>query len=248
MDYLLHTRAGGITRVRAYDEPGAETTYSIWYIFLRRLKGLRRAKPLAYRVAVQESLDTWFKREILAHEAALLRYLNRLWRNQDDVLDIRQEIYARIYEAARQNRPHSPKSFLFTTARNLLADRVRRGRIVSIEAVGNPEALNVTVDELSPERRLTSWQDLKLVMRALNELPPRCREVVWLRKVDELSTKDVAKRLGLSERTVEGQIVKGMRRLTDSLMGRGEIPFRAGSEAENQDGRAIDKDDYEHGE
>jgi RNA polymerase sigma factor (sigma-70 family) len=170
---------------------------------------------------VADTPDTWFQREILPHEAALLRYLRRTWRQQDEIHDLRQEIYARVYEAAARSRPHSAKSFLFTTARNLLADRVRRGRIVSIEAVGSPDSLNVLVDELSPERRLTSWQELRRVMQALNRLPPRCREVVWLRKVDELSTQEVATQMGVGVRTVEGQILKGMRMLTDTLLGRG---------------------------
>lgn len=185
--------------------------------------------------------DIWFQREILPHEAALLRYLRRTWRQQDEIHDLRQEIYARVYEAASKSRPHSAKSFLFATARNLLADRVRRGRIVSIEAVGSPDALNVLIDELSPERRLTSWQELRRVMHALNRLPPRCREVVWLRKVDELSTQEVANQMGVGVRTVEGQILKGMRMLTDTLLGKG-----SGLELDES---AADADtESEHGE
>lgn len=89
-------------------------------------------------------------------------------------------------------------------------------RIVSVEAIGDPDALNVLIDEASPERKASAWQELKRVARALNGLPPRCREVVWLRKVDELSTKEVADQLGISVRTVEGQILKGMRLLADT--------------------------------
>jgi RNA polymerase sigma factor (sigma-70 family) len=189
---------------------------------------------------VDEPLDTWFKREILTHEAALLRYLNRAWRNRDEVTDLRQEIYARVYEAARTSRPHAPKAFLFTTARHLLADRVRRGRVVSIEAVGDSDVLNVMVDELSPERRLSAWQEIRRVTRALNRLPPRCREVVWLRKVDELSNKEVAARLGLSVRTVELQISKGMRLLTNAIFGISRPP-----QAENEQG--VESEDG-HGE
>ncbi|MEP7245810.1 MAG: RNA polymerase sigma factor [Gammaproteobacteria bacterium] len=166
---------------------------------------------------MDEMLDTWFKREILAHEGALLRYLNRAWRNGDEVHDLRQEIYARVYQAALKGRPHAAKSFLFTTARHLLTDRLRRGRIVSIEAVADADLLHVLVDELSPERRLSARQELGRVTRALNRLPPKCRDVVWLRKVDGLSTREVAEHLQISERTVEGLILKGMRLLTDSI-------------------------------
>jgi RNA polymerase sigma factor (sigma-70 family) len=192
---------------------------------------------------VSDSLDAWFKREILAHEAALLRYLRRIWRRPEEIHDLRQEIYARVYEAARKSRPHAAKSFLFATARHLLADRTRRGRIVSIEAIGDPEALNVMVDELSPERRLTAWQELRRVTHALNSLPPKCREVVWLRKVDALSTREVAQRLGLSERTVEGQILKGMRLMTDAIFGRAPGAARVDTPED-----AARDSEHDHGE
>jgi len=74
----------------------------------------------------EEPLDTWFKREILVHEQALVRYLTRMWRNREEVFDLRQEIYVRVYEAAAKTRPSYPKSFLFTTARHLMTDQIRR--------------------------------------------------------------------------------------------------------------------------
>jgi DNA-directed RNA polymerase specialized sigma24 family protein len=56
--------------------------------------------------------------------------------------------------------------------------------------------------------------------RAFSVLPPKCREVVWLRRVEELSQKEVASRLNISEKTVESHIVKGTRMLADVLFGR----------------------------
>lgn len=168
---------------------------------------------------MDEALNTWFAREILAHEAALVRYLMRAWPNKDDVSDLRQEIYIRVYEAAKNTRPLFAKSFLFTTARHLMTDRARRGRVVSIEAAGDLEALNVLVDEISPERKLHARQELKQLADAFKLLPPRCREVVWLRKVDGIRQSEVAERLGISVRTVEFQVRKGMRILADAIFG-----------------------------
>jgi RNA polymerase sigma-70 factor (ECF subfamily) len=166
-----------------------------------------------------DSLDAWFQREILLHEAALMRYLSRVWSRQDEVHDLRQEIYVRVYESAQRARPPNARAFLFVTARNLMADHIRRGRVVSIESVGDPEVLNVMIDELTPERRLSAWQELRRAARALNQLPAKCREIVWLRKVEQLSNKQIAGRLGLSVRTVEGQILKGMHLLGDAVFG-----------------------------
>ena len=160
-------------------------------------------------------MDTWFAHQVLAHEAALMRFLHRNWRDHDEVADLRQEIYVRVYVAALRQRPDSPKSFLFTTARNLLADRVRRQRIVSITAVGDLEELHVLMDELEPARVLAGRETLARLARALDRLPDRCREVVWLRRVEDLPQKEIARRLGISEKTVEKHIAKGSRLMAD---------------------------------
>jgi RNA polymerase sigma-70 factor (ECF subfamily) len=164
---------------------------------------------------MDDSLDAWFAREILAHEAALMRYLRRLWFRRDEIADLRQDIYVRVYEAAARARPGNPKSFMFTTARHLMTDRLRRGRVVSIEAMGDPDAWNVLTDELSPEHRLGARQELRRLAAAFDRLPDRCREVVWLRRVEELPQKEVAARMGIGEKTVEKQVAKGMRLIAD---------------------------------
>ncbi|WP_242113313.1 RNA polymerase sigma factor [Luteimonas aquatica] len=160
-------------------------------------------------------LDDWFKREILVHEAALAGYLRRCWPHADELHDLRQEIYVRVYEAAGKALPGQPKSFLFATARHLMTDRLRRSRVVSIEAMGDIESLNVLVDEVSPERWCGGRQTLKQLAEAFDRLPDRCREVFWLRRVEELPQKEVAMRLGISEKTVEKHIARGMRLLAD---------------------------------
>lgn len=87
--------------------------------------------------------------------------------------------YARVYEAARQSRPQSPKAFLLATARHFMVDRIPRERIVSIRAGGDIEYLNVLVDEISPEQLVGAHQELARVARAFDRLTAKCREVVW---------------------------------------------------------------------
>ena len=175
---------------------------------------------------MDDRLDDWFAREILVHEAALSNYLRRCWPYRDDLHDLRQEVYVRVYESAGKAFPTAPKSFLFTTARNLMADRLRRNRVVSIETVGDFESLNVLVDEVTPERWSGGRQTLKRLAEAFDRLPPRCREVVWLRRVEELSQKEVAVRLGVSEKTVEKQIAKGARLIAEYFYG-ADLPTSA---------------------
>jgi RNA polymerase sigma factor (sigma-70 family) len=166
-----------------------------------------------------ESLDAWFAREILVHEAALVRYLRRLMAWRDDVHDLRQETYIRVYEAAAKSRPQFAKSFLFTTARHLVMDRLRRERVVSIEPRADLDSWPTLVDEISPERQMSAHEELRSLSRAFDRLPPRCRQVVWLRRVLHLSQKEVSSEMGIAEGMVEKHLAKAMRRLTNAIYG-----------------------------
>jgi RNA polymerase sigma factor (sigma-70 family) len=191
---------------------------------------------------MDEAFNTWFKREILAHEEILMRFLCRVWPRRDERDDIRQETYARVYEAAQKARPQAPKAFLFATARHLMTDRVRRERIVSIQAGGDSDYLNVLIDEISPEQRVSATEELTRLARAFDRLPPKCREVVWLRRVKELSQKEIGAQLGLKQKTIEKHLTIGLRLLAQYMKGNTLIP-RAGAAS------AADTDEtgHEHG-
>jgi RNA polymerase sigma-70 factor (ECF subfamily) len=82
------------------------------------------------------------------------------------------------------------------------------------------------VDEAGPERRHDARQSLRRLAEAFDRLPDRCREVVWLRKVEELPQKEVARRLGVAEKTVEKQVAKGARLIADYMFGEVGAPRR----------------------
>ena len=171
---------------------------------------------------MRSALDIWFIEEILVHEEALMRYLQRHWPLHEDIVDLRQELYARIYEAAARALPAQPKAFLFASARHLMTDRMRRSRVVSIEPMGDLEPSHVLIDDVSPERWCGGRQALRRLSDAFDRLPDRCREVVWLRRVEELSQKDVALRLGISVPSVDQLIALGRRLLADARSGGGD--------------------------
>jgi RNA polymerase sigma-70 factor (ECF subfamily) len=176
--------------------------------------------PFASRarlIAVREKLDRWFVREVLPLEAALTRYLRRNWHEAADIEDLRQEVYVRAYEAATKARPLRTKPFVFAVARNLIVDRVRRAQVVAIDAIPDLDALNVSTEEAAPDRQAGAREELRRTQAAFERLPARCREVLWLRRVEGLPQKEVARRLGVREDTVEKQLANAVRRLAEAL-------------------------------
>lgn len=176
-------------------------------------------------------LDRWFATEILPHEGLLSRYLLRVWADSSEVDDLIQEVYVRVYERARSELPQQPKAFLFTTARNLMADQLRRRRIVSINTIRDADGLETMIDEISPERRIDARQELGRLAHAFDALSEKCRDVVWFRRVEGLSQRETAHRMGLKEEAIESQLARGMRTLARAL-------FREGNE---QEPRALEE-------
>lgn len=166
-----------------------------------------------------DSLDDWFSREILVHERALNRFLAHVWSDKTEVDDLCQETYVRVYESAARERPTQPRGFLFATARHLITDKVRRGRIVSIEMRGNIDSLNVLIDELSPEHRVNAGQDLWRLAQAFSSLPAICRDIVWMMKVEDITQSEIARRMGVTRKTVEKRALRGFRLLQEAYFG-----------------------------
>lgn len=164
-------------------------------------------------------LKAWFFREVFPLEAGLTRYIRRNWRSEADVPDIRQDVYARVYAAARIQPPSNPRAFLFATARNHMINLAKRAKIVSFDLVADLEGSLPDPSVIDVEAHLTAREELRRVQAGLDGLPARCRQVVTLRRIEGLTTREVAERMNISVSTVEQQMVHGMRALADFLAG-----------------------------
>ena len=167
--------------------------------------------------ATKDAVSAWFVREILPLEAGLMSYLRHNWRNAGEHADLRQEIYARVYEAALENIPANPKRFLMACARNLLVDIVRHSNVVPIGTVADLDALDVPLDAPGPDRAIIAQEELQRVKDALSKLPPRAREAITLAYFEGLSGKEVARRMGVTQSTASLHIANGATILTDLL-------------------------------
>jgi len=172
---------------------------------------------------VDDTLEDWFRREILPYEGALMRYLSRKRAIEIDAEDLRNDIYIRVLEFAENSRPTAPRAFLFHTARNLLIDLARRNRVVAIDLLEDLDLLNVLIDDVSPEQHTSGRQQLQRLSMFFDRMPAKCREVVWMRRIEGLTQKEVARRLGVTEAAVEKHVYRGIRYLAEALFGKAPV-------------------------
>ena len=166
----------------------------------------------------KDALKEWFRAEVLPLESALTAFIKRNWRNSEEVIDLRQEIYERALIGASRGLPYRTSGYIYAIARNHMANHARRARIVSIHNVSDIDA-EAPTQAIQPEPALIARDELRRAMVGLERLPRRCRDVVRLRKFEGLSTLEVAEQMGVTIHTVEKQLTLGMRALTDFMLG-----------------------------
>lgn len=164
----------------------------------------------------------WFAEHVLPHEPMLRAWLQRRFASQLDIDDLVQEAYVRVLRAREQNTLSSPKAFLFTTARNLALDRLRRHDVSRTDLMGEIDLLHVLDECTGIPEIVARNQELALLTEAIQSLPPRCRQILTLRKLYGLSHREIAARLGLSESTVSNQITIGIEKCTDFFAEHGD--------------------------
>jgi RNA polymerase sigma-70 factor (ECF subfamily) len=179
------------------------------------------AKPDAAPASPGDPQGAWFAKEVQPHGASLRSYVRRAFPTVNDVDDVVQESFLRIWKARLAQPIHSSKAFLFKVARHLALDLVRRGQVSPINHVRDLSALNVVEDSRGVAESADANEKMLALADAVASLPTRCREIVILRKFKGLSQKEVAAHFGLSERTVEVQVARGVRRCEDYLRKRG---------------------------
>ena len=154
----------------------------------------------------------WFADEVQPHAAELRAWLRGKFPALADADNLVQESLARVWQAHEAGPVQSPKALLFTTARNLALDELRRRQVVTFEPVAEIAELPVYEESPTAADQAAHNQELEILTQAIQSLPDRCRQVLTLRKIYGLSQKEIAARLGIAEHTVEAQVATGMRK------------------------------------
>lgn len=159
----------------------------------------------------------WLADEVVPHEPALRSWLQGHAPASMEVDDIVQEAYAVLVGLDEVAHILNPRGYLFTVARSVMLQQLRRARIVPIVAVAEVERLSILTDDITPERSAVAGQDLRRTGDLIASLPGKCREAFVLRRVEGLPQREIARRMGVSENTVEKHIGKALRLLMEAM-------------------------------
>ncbi len=165
----------------------------------------------------------WFAEHVLPHEPALRAYLHGLVAPAD-IDDLVQETYARLLRARERAAVAAPRGLLFATARNAARDLFRRRATARTFPIAEIDGSCVFDEAPGVAETVSRRQEADLLDAAIASLPPRCREILVLRKFENLSHREIARRMGIAEHTVEAQLTKGLRRCEEFFVRHGAMP------------------------
>jgi RNA polymerase sigma-70 factor, ECF subfamily len=156
-----------------------------------------------------ESRSEIFTKLFTESRDALHRYIRRFVGSSETAKEIVQEAFLRTYR--ERATVTTLRAFLFSTARNLAANEYRHRRTVERGVAGDFSDSRVNPQSESLESELIRDERNRLIQEAIDHLPRQCRAAFTLRVFHECSYKEVADRLGISAKTVEKHIARGLR-------------------------------------
>jgi RNA polymerase sigma-70 factor (ECF subfamily) len=158
--------------------------------------------------------------EYLAMREVLLRFLTARLGDPAAADDVYQELFVRLRAGALPQDLTNPKGYLFRMAYNLANElsRARRRQeardIHWTDATTQKVGTDTISDTAAADEALASKERLAAVMRALEGLPPKTREVFVMCRVRGLSHRDIAEVMGISTKTVEKHMTAALKHLT----------------------------------
>lgn len=156
---------------------------------------------------------------MLPHEAAVRAWLKRWTGRTQDIDDVIQEAYSRLASLDSVAHIGSGRAYLFQTTRNIVLEQVRRSKIIRIDNVTDIGTLSI-VDEAPPlDRVVAGARELQRVEQLIDQLPMKCRRVFVLRRIHNVSQREIAGMFGISESAVEKLAMRGLKLILKAMEG-----------------------------
>ncbi|MEM8982576.1 MAG: sigma-70 family RNA polymerase sigma factor [Pseudomonadota bacterium] len=161
-------------------------------------------------------LEKWYS----DHFTALVNFLRaRFGIGPPDPEDIAQKTFTQILGKVDFQSVTNPRAYLWRVAHNLMVSE-HRAIGAADRGVGNLTAIT-NVDEgylLVPERVLEAKAQMQTALTVIGEMPERRRDVLILVRVDGLTLRETASRLGISSAAVSKHLAKATETLYNALV------------------------------
>ena len=156
-----------------------------------------------------------FEAVFRAHYDGLVRFANRLVRSHAEAEELVHDVLLKVWMRRAHLAPTEElKTYLFRSTYNHALNHLRRRKVERLwkRSLGPDEPIAPPTSSDDDISRMET-----AVRRAVDDLPPRCREIFLLSREDGLSYNAIASTLGISIKTVETQMGRALKALRAAL-------------------------------
>jgi RNA polymerase sigma factor (sigma-70 family) len=165
----------------------------------------------------QNKVHTEFQQVYEAESDAVFRFCLLRTSDHDLALDLTQDTFMRFWDTlCKDKKIKNCRAFLFAVARNLVIDWYRKKKAVSLESM-LIEGSEDKSELLSSSAGIELEAEAKYLVRRINALDETYRDAVYLRCVEGLKPKEIAKIIGESANVVSVRINRGLRILREQM-------------------------------
>lgn len=160
---------------------------------------------------------TRFEQLVLPHLDAAFNLARWLLRNRADAEDVVQEAMLRAFRFFDRFRGGDARAWLLQIVRNSCYTWLEKHRPADLMTEFNEEIHRTA--SADPEKLAVQSNERERLMRALNSLPARPREVLVLRELEGCSYKEIAEIIGVPMGTVMSTLSRARERLQQAMTG-----------------------------
>ena len=142
------------------------------------------------------------------HNDALVRFLSARLGSYQDAREVAQEAYVRLLNLDHPGATSFLKALLYKTAANLAIDRLRHQRLVTSHLHTSSSSPDLFAS--SADATAAALDDISVLSQALDELPPPCRSAFLMSRIESLDSREIATRLGVTDRAVRKYIARAL--------------------------------------
>jgi RNA polymerase sigma-70 factor (ECF subfamily) len=146
----------------------------------------------------------------VSEQGRLRLFVKRLVGNRATADDLVHDAFLNLLRGTQTAEIENSRSYLTRTAKNLAIDHLRRQRSRSLYT-GELGLADVAVcDQPLPDAVVQGRQELAALLAVIDRLPTKCRVVFLLSRDHGLTMRQIAERLGITEKTVEKHLMRAM--------------------------------------
>jgi RNA polymerase sigma-70 factor (ECF subfamily) len=163
---------------------------------------------LALRIkrADEQAFELLFRK----YHVRLCRFANKYSNDPDEAREIVQEVFVKIWEEKENIDPEaSLVAYLFKITQNICLNRLRHNKVKS-KYIEIYKLVYTDYSEVSPYESLLAKELEDYIPIILCKIPPKCRKIFELSRVDGLKYHEIAEVLQISIKTVEAQMSKAL--------------------------------------